>query len=83
MPFVTGSYQRRIKCYNKTKFILACASAQNDGYELFKASSKIDYPRFWRLKYKADFRKYFIIDESKIAVFSQKEIERIKTGIVQ
>lgn len=83
MAFVTGSYQRRIKLFNKKDFILACASAQNEGFELNKASEKIDWPRFWRVKYKADFRKYFIIDESKIAVFSQREIERIKTGIVQ
>lgn len=80
MAFVTGSYQRKIKSYNKTKFILACASAQNDGFELNKTSVEIDWPRFWQVKYKADFRKYFILDESKIAVFSQKEIDFIKTG---
>lgn len=80
MGYHTGYNRRKIKTYNRAEFIMRCAQAADDGYELHKRSKKRDWPRFWRHKFKAEYRKYYIIDDSKIAFFHKKQIEYIKTG---
>jgi hypothetical protein len=83
MGYRTGWTLRKIKTYSWSTYIELCARAVDEGFEIHKASVKTDWPRFWRRKYKAQYRRYYIIDDSKIAYFPKTEIERIKTGIVK
>jgi hypothetical protein len=82
MSYVTGWNAKKIKTYSWDRYIKLCSKARDEGYEIHKASSKRDWPRFWRRKYKAQYRRYYIIDDSKIAYFPKTEIERIKTGVI-
>lgn len=83
MSYVTGWNAIRIKTTNQAKFIVECARAVDQGYELHKRSIKIDWPYFWRKKYKAQYRKYYIIEDSKIAYFSKEQIDYITTGKIK
>lgn len=80
MSYITGWHAIRIKTTNRVKFLIRSADAVAQGYELHKRSSKTDWPRFWRTKYKAEYRKYYIIEDSKIAYFSKEQIDYITTG---
>lgn len=81
MTYVTGHNTRKIKTFSRARYIELCALARREGYELHKFSIKWDFPCFWRRKFKAHYRKYYIIEDSKIAYFSKKEINRIITGV--
>lgn len=83
MSYITGWSVIKVKAYSWNKYIKLCRKARDQEYECHKASSKRDWPRFWRRKYKAEYRKYYIIESSMIAYFPKSEIERIKTGIVK
>lgn len=80
MSYVTGWNSIRIKTTDQIKFLIRCANAVTAGYELHKRTIKRDWPRFWRKRYKAEYRKYYIIDDSKIAYFSKEHIDYIVTG---
>lgn len=80
MSYFTGFARRKIESSDEALFLSLCANTKNEGYELHKSDARIDWPFFWRKVYTAQFRKYYIIDDSKIAYFSKREIERIKTG---
>lgn len=83
MTYVTGWNTIRIKTTNQAKFLVESARAVADGYELHKRSIKRDWPYFWRKKYKAQYRKYYIIEDSKIAYFSKEQIDYITTGKIK
>lgn len=80
MSYMTGHQRRIVIATNRIDFGVMCGAAVKDEFELYKASARIDWPFFWRKVYTAQFRKYYIIDDSKIAYFSKREIDRIKTG---
>ena len=80
MGYVTGWKSIRIKTTDRAAFLIRCARAVDEGYELHKRSIKTDWPRFWRKRYKAQYRKYYIIEDSKIAYFSRQQIDYITTG---
>lgn len=81
MTYVTGWNVIKIKTFDRIKFLIQCADAVTNGYELHKRSTKRIWPWFWRIRFKAEYRRYYIMDDSKIAYFSKQEIDRIKTGI--
>lgn len=78
--YINGYHSHRIKTTDPAAFKLKCEKARKEGYELHKVKVKRDWPRFWRWKYKAEYRKYYIIDTEKIAFFSKKDIDYIVTG---
>lgn len=83
MSYVTGWNAIRIKTTSQVKFLVDCARAVENGYELHKRKVKTDWPRFWRKKYKAEYRKYYILDDSKIAYFLKEEIDYITSGKIK
>ena len=80
MGYVTGWQSIRIKTTDRIKFIAACVKARAEGYELHRRSSKVDWPKFWRRKFKAEYRRYYVIDDSRIAYIPKEDMDYIKTG---
>lgn len=80
MAYHIGHMKKKIKEYSLGRFLCRCADAEADGYELYKRTKKRDWPRLWRVKYKAEYRKYYIIDDTRIAYFPKKQIDYIVTG---
>jgi hypothetical protein len=78
---IIGFHTERINTTDQRKFVARCRELLEQGYELHKASKRIDWPYFWRTRYKAKYRRHYVLENSKFAWFSQKEIDRIKTGV--
>lgn len=83
MSVCTGFKQRKIRAYSRRDFILECSRAEADGYEMYKHSVKTDWPKFWRKKYKAQYRRYYVVDDERMAYFSKKEFDYIVTGKIK
>lgn len=52
-----------------------CLNEQEKGFEIEKVNRKIDWPFFWRLKYKVKMRKYFMFGENGVVAHVPKKID--------
>lgn len=82
MSHYTGHKVRKIKTTSWEKFVKLCVQASDEKFEFHKASSKRNWPFFWQRVYKAKYRRYYIIDEDKIAYIPKSQLDYIKSGTV-
>ena len=80
MGYYIGHMVKKVKETSVHKYLLKCAKLENEGYEQFKTSVTYKWPKFWQKIYKAEYRKYYVLDDSRIAYFPKKQIDYIVTG---
>jgi hypothetical protein len=76
--YASGFVKNVIISTNWQDFIELCSQAKNDGYILHKSSYKIRWPFFWKMRYKAVFRKHFVYSDGVFAIYNPNDIELVK-----